>query len=96
MKFNPLISDFPGGWITLYRQVQDWFKDVSKPEYGLPAPIDNRITVSFELTCLIDAKYDVNDGWSFRYFTHFVSVISIRISTEHRSFSSPLEFSLKI
>ena len=69
MKFNPLISDFPGGWITLYRQVQDWFKDVSKPEYGLPAPIDNRITVSFELTCLIDAKYDVNDGWSFRYFT---------------------------
>merc|ERR1712035_199388 len=65
-RFWALISDFPNGWKQLGSQVKQWFEEVSVPEYGLPPMEDNRITVSFELSCLIDAQYNVDVGWQFR------------------------------
>ena len=65
-QFNAAFKDFPTGWLQLYDQVKEWFGEMSQPEFGLPEQSGNQITVSFELSCLIDAEYDCNDGWKFK------------------------------
>ena len=78
-RFWALISDFPNGWKQLGSQVKQWFEEVSVPEYGLPPIEDNRITVSFELSCLIDAQYNVDVGWQFRYEFRYFYILLIRL-----------------
>ena len=68
-KFNAAFKDFPDGWRRLYAQVSEWFGEMSRPEFGLPDLATGEpspITVSFELSCLIDAEYDCNEGWKFK------------------------------
>ena len=66
--------------------MKEWFEEVSVPEYGLPPTQDNRITVSFELSCLIDAQYNVDAGWQFRYGLFRVDSLTIRLRPGAKNF----------